>query len=228
VIAGGLAVAAVVLFCLRVRARLGAVGVTLATLLTPSTFLIAAVAAGPRRPGRAQRRRRTRDRRFWWLLAGSNVAVTAGGVGLSLDLARDGTLRMTTIVPFIFATGAHAQRRGEPAFPTSSLGSRTTVVLDLAIVFGSGALMALFLLSGIENDSPDDVNARWFQLCLASAVLGSMFIVAKVALYGTRPIDPAAMRILTGTTIVSGVINGGLELIHAALRRWTRRRSRCR
>jgi len=215
VTAGVLATAAVVLFCLRVTFGLGTVGVALATLLTPSTFLIAAVAAA-----RAARSARTSvaDRtiaRFWWLVGGSNVAVTAGGVGLSLDLARDGTLRMTTIVPFIVATLLLLGAVASLPFPTSSLGNRTTVVLDLAIVFGAGALMALFLLSEVDSVGSGDANARWFQLCLAAAVLGTIFIVAKVALYGTRPIDSTAMRVLVGTTIVSAVISGGLELVYA-------------
>src|SRR5690242_12481772 len=85
VIAGGFAAAAVAVFCMRVALGLGAVGVAMATLLTPSTFLIAAVAAV--RAARAVSSSGA-DRpiaRFWWLMAGSNVAVTAGGVGLSLD-----------------------------------------------------------------------------------------------------------------------------------------------
>jgi len=206
VTAGVLATAAVVLFCLRVTFGLGTVGVALATLLTPSTFLIAAVAAA-----RAARSARTSvaDRtiaRFWWLVGGSNVAVTAGGVGLSLDLARDGTLRMTTIVPFIVATLLLLGAVASLPFPTSSLGNRTTVVLDLAIVFGAGALMALFLLSEVDSVGSGDANARWFQLCLAAAVLGTIFIVAKVALYGTRPIDSTAISTAT-TASTSALAN---------------------
>jgi diguanylate cyclase (GGDEF)-like protein/PAS domain S-box-containing protein len=90
------------------------------------------------------------------------------------------------------------------------------VVLDLAIVAGAGALMALFLLSELGNVGPDDANTRWLQICMAGAVLGGMVIVAKVALYGTRPIDPAAMRCLTGNMIIGAVISGGLELVSAA------------
>jgi diguanylate cyclase (GGDEF)-like protein/PAS domain S-box-containing protein len=213
VVALGLAAVAAVLFCLRAALDLGPAGIFLTTLLTPSTFLIAAIATV-----RAARRARP-DRatgRFWWLMGGSHIAVTLGGVGLSLDLARDGTLRMTTIVPFILATVLMLSAVVGLPLPLSALGSRTTAVLDLAIVAGVGGLMALFLFSEIDTAGPDHANVRWLQICLAGAVLGGMFIVAKVALYGTQPIDPGAMRCLTATTIFGAVISGGLELASAA------------
>jgi hypothetical protein len=99
VVAVVLATATIVAFSL--RGVLGPVGAVVATLLAPSTFLVATIASV-----RAARRARPERAiaRFWWLLGVSHVAVALGAVGLSADLARDGTLRLTTIVPFIVAS----------------------------------------------------------------------------------------------------------------------------
>jgi diguanylate cyclase (GGDEF)-like protein/PAS domain S-box-containing protein len=210
VVAAGLAAAAVLVFLLRTTLGLGPVGTVLAGLLTPSTFIVAAIA-----DARAARKARSDRaiRRFWWLMGGSHVAVATGAVGLSIDMARDGTLRPTTIVPFIAATVLTLGAVVSLPLPLRSLLGSVTAVLDLAIVFGAGASMALFLLSEIGAAGTDDVNVRWLQICMAGALLGVMFIVAKIALYGTRPIDPTAMRYLAGTTIFSAALSGGVELV---------------
>src|SRR5262245_35704486 len=100
VLAGGLAVAAVVLFIVRVEWQLGTAGTVLAIALTPSTFLIAGGAAW--RAARNARPDRV-IRRFWRLVGASHVAVALSGLGIALDLARGAIVGPVTLALVVVA-----------------------------------------------------------------------------------------------------------------------------
>jgi diguanylate cyclase (GGDEF)-like protein/PAS domain S-box-containing protein len=212
-LAGGLAAAAVVLFLLRAVWDLGTAGAVLAIVLTPSTFMIAGGAAWwaaeTAHPDRVLRR-------FWRLVGTSHLAVALSGLGIALDLTRGEVVAPVTLALVVVATALLLAALVSVPLPVRVLGGRITIGLDLAIVFGSGALMALFLAGELDEAWRGGVNAGWMRTCMAAAVVGGMLMVAKVTLHGTRPIDPRAMRHLTGATVFAGVVSGALELMSTA------------
>src|SRR5688500_856810 len=148
IIAACMAAVSTMLFALRLRVDLGPAGETVAVALVPATFLIAGVSAWL--TARAAIAARV-IARFWRLVAASHVAIAIGGLDIAVDLAHGGTIGAAAMVPTIGGSVLLMVAVLSVPVPGRPRGNATTVVLDLAIVVGSGTMVALFLVNDFDG-----------------------------------------------------------------------------
>jgi len=211
VLAAALAGVATAWFAARTVFDLGGIGVLVGRVLTPSTMVVATLAAVAAARG-------SQDpvvRRFWYQVSVSCATASTGAV-LNVVFAgsREHVMRGEVTALYlasVFVMMFALLRLPVPRRPRTGW---LTLSLDLAIVVVAGGLLVGFLgdLGGPSMNAGAG-GSMWTLLLILAAAAGGAIAITKVALAGAASVHAGSINVLGGTALAGAMLGGLMTVI---------------